>query len=149
SKVKEGSERDGSSMGVFSGVELMWFEEAKELQVHLSVDAVETVRFGLQHRLRHGQRMVLFGDPRIERRDDREVQHTQVNAVLVPADGPSRVEEHGGMRMAVLPIPKSAIDAVLDALRPEPGSHAIAALSGVRFVIATRERFMDPHYPWA
>jgi len=148
-KVTEGSKRDGSSMGVLSGVELMWFEEADELQVHLSIDAVQALRFALEHRLRHGQRLVIFGDPRIQQRNDRLVQHAQVNALLVVADEPSSVEEYGGMKMAILRIPQRAIEAMLETILPEPGSPTISALPGVRFVITTRERFTDPMYPWA
>jgi suppressor of fused-like protein len=147
SQVEEGSGRDGSSMGVLSSVELFWLEEADELQVHLSPNAIEAVRFGLLHRLRHGQRLVLFGDPRIQHRDERLVQHAPVNALLVPEDGPSGVEEHGGMKLAVLRIPKNAIEALLDVLHGAPGSQAIATLPGVRFVSTTRERLADPNYP--
>ncbi|WP_394845518.1 suppressor of fused domain protein [Pendulispora brunnea] len=147
--VAEGRERDGSSMGLLTGVALLWFQEAKELQIHLQDNVVPVFKSAICGRLPHGHRMLFIGDPRRHEDDDGNVSvHAQTTVVLLPEDGPSRMEERGGMKAAVLRLGRPAISQLVDTLAPQPGSYVLPDLPGVRFVVATAERFSDPRYPW-
>jgi suppressor of fused-like protein len=147
--VTEGRERDGSSTGILPGVSVLWFKEANELQIHLRTDVVAIVKRAMGDRLRHGYPLILLGDRRAkENEDGSKVLHTQTTVVLSPEAGTSEVEETNGSKTAVLRFQPAAMAQVAELLSETPGSYLLPALPGVRFVVATRERFADPHYPW-
>lgn len=68
--------------------------------------------------------------------------------MLCPEPGPSEVEEKDGIKAALLRLDAEAMVQVVELLSEKPGSYVLPALPRVRFVVATRERFADPHYPW-
>ncbi len=147
--VSEGHERDGSSMGVLPGVSVLWFQEPNELQIHLRTDVVAIVKTAMADRLRHGNRLLLLGDRRAKDNEDgSRTLHTQVNVVLSPESGESVVEEKDGIKAALLRFDAEAMVQVVEMLSDAPGSYVLPALPRVRFVVAARERFADPHYPW-
>jgi suppressor of fused-like protein len=147
--VSEGRERDGSSMGVMPGVSVLWFQEPNELQIHLRTDVVAMVKTAMADRLRHGYRLILLGDRRAKDNDDgTRTLHTHTNVVLCPEPGVSEVEEKDGIKAALLRFDAEAMVQVVEILSETPGSYVLPAVPRVRFIVATRERFADPHYPW-
>lgn len=148
-QIADGVAREGSSTGVLTGASLLWFQEETELQVHISADAVASLEFAIRHRLLHGNPMMLLGDPRRSTLPDgRVVEHTQTALVLLAEEGPSQVEERNGMKAAVLRLVDRPMHELLETLSTSPGAYALPGLPGVRFVVATNERFADPRYPW-
>jgi hypothetical protein len=124
-EVAEGAERDGSSMGIALDVRIRWSVDAGELVIHLAASEITTLRHAVKSRLRHGKNMILLGTP--SRADTR--------VVLAAEAGPSRVEGDDGHDVAVLRLDRDAI-AQLDALSDAPGAYTLAALAGVRFIVA-------------
>ncbi|MBI5543496.1 MAG: suppressor of fused domain protein [Deltaproteobacteria bacterium] len=143
SEVRAGIDRDGSSTGVLFGVGVLWFKRSGGLEVHLSVDAVDEVRWALLHRLRFGMGMILIGASRAR-------QEKPMFIVLDPETGASTAGERDGVQEAVLRIPPHAaaqVEAALSSARPGP--LAIPELSGVRLLVVAKEEFQDPRYPWS
>jgi len=147
--VDEGRERDGSSTGVLYGLAILWFDEGREIQVHLDSASARTVRASVKARLSHGNPMLFYGDPRKAIRPDGSLAlHSQVNITLRPEDGPSEIAEVDGRKLAVIRLNADAVHELGELLSDEPGSYALPSLPGVRFVVATPERFREPQYPW-
>lgn len=147
--VDEGRERDGSSTGVLYGLAVLWFEERREIQVHLDESSARAVRSSVKARLSHGNPMLFFGDPRKTVRPDGSlVIHSQVNIALRPEDGPSEIADVDGRKLAVIRLSVDAVRELGEILSDEPGVYVLPALPRVRFVVATAERFREPRYPW-
>lgn len=145
-QVTTGRDRDGSSVGVFAGVSIRWFQEANEIQILLTADAVACVKVAMRYRIPHGNQALLMSPPREVVRRDGDVAIRGWAVVLLPEDGPSRVEERGGTKAAVLRMGSGP--ELLQALAAEPGSYVVTGLAGVRFVVVTAERFAEANYPW-
>ena len=147
--VEQGIERDGSSTAVLAGVHVLWFQEAKELQVHLREDEVAKLKRAVHDRLRHGRHILFFGDRRLTQADDgTTTARRQTNLAILPETGSSCVEERNGMEFAVLRCAPSTLPALADGVNSSPGSYVVPGMPGVRFVVASRERFDDEHYPF-
>ncbi len=147
--VEEGIARDGSSTSVLSGVHVLWFQEPRELQIHLREDEVQKLERAVHDRLRHGRHILFLGDRRHAEADDGTMTaHRQTNVALLPETGPSCVEERNGMEFAVLRCPPSALSALAQGVSSTPGSYVVDGMPGVRFVVASSQRFDDEHYPF-
>ena len=147
--VEEGRERDGSSTGVVHGLAILWFDEGREIQVHLDEASACAVRGSVKARLSHGNPMVFYGDPRKTIRPDGSlVLHSQVNITLRPEDGPSEVAELDGRKIAVIRLNPNAVRELGELISDEPGSYVLPSLRRVRFVVTTTARLREPQYPW-
>ena len=147
--VEEGRERDGSSTGVLYGGSILWFEDAREIQVHLDVEAARAVRGSAKARLAHGNPMLFYGDARKTVRPDGSlVLRSQVNIALRPEDGPSEIAEVEGRKVAVIRLNADAVRELGEKLEDQPGTYVLRALPRVRFVVVSAERFREPRYPW-
>jgi hypothetical protein len=147
-QVAEGRERDGSSTGVLYGVPILWFLDHRDIDLHLSVDAVHIVKAAGKNRLVHGNPMILFGDRRKSVRPDGSlVLRSQVNVALRPEDGISGVDNDDGNKVAVIRLNEDAIGQLATVLKAKPGTYVLPALPRVRFVVVTAKRFSEPTYP--
>lgn len=146
--VEEGRQRDGSSIAIRYGVPLLWVQDHRDIDIHLSVEAVPIVDAALRSRLAYGNPMALFGDRRKVIRPDGSIAlRSQVNVILRLEDGISSVEDEDGTRSAVIRFGERALRELAGVLAEEPGTYSVPALPRVRFIVASRERFAEPSYP--
>jgi hypothetical protein len=74
--------------------------------------------------------------------------HRQTNVVLIPERGPSRIEEKEGVIAAAIRCEPAAVQSLLSVLEPAVGRYETEALSKVKFIVVTSERFSERRYPW-
>jgi hypothetical protein len=147
-RVAEGIERDGSSMGGKLGVDVMWFEQGGELQIHLSHDAIAWVEHGVRHRLPYGAPMALVGD----------MARSNTRVVLGPRRllvRRWRVQDMHGYPTALVPLSKTAQAELLAALegaprtdRGAPYGFTLPSVKNLRFVLVDADTFHEPRYPF-
>lgn len=146
--VNEGRQRDGSSVGAVYGVSVLWRLDQRNIELHLTTDAVATFISSMRRRLAHGNSMSIFGDRRKSVRPDGSIAiRSQVNVALHAEAGRSAIERPDGTPTAVIRLGSAAIEELTTTLVATPGTYVLAALPTVRFVVVTPERFSEPTYP--
>jgi hypothetical protein len=147
-EVAEGRARDGSSIGILYGMPLLWFLDHRDVELHLSTDAVPILHAAMRNRLAHGNPMVLYGDRRRSVRADGSLAiQSQVNVALRAEEGISAVETEDGARTAIIRMSEAAIAQLANVLEAKPGTYTLPELPRVRFIVVTPERFREPSYP--
>jgi hypothetical protein len=146
--VEEGHARDGSSTDVLHGVSILWFALPDAIEVHLSVEAVALVKWGLAARRAHDKPKLLYRERRRAVRPDGSLAvRSHVNVTLTPEKGRSEITDSGdGGKMCLLRVRADA-RTELASMPEEPGTYTFPALKGVRFVVVTAERLREPTYP--
>lgn len=129
SRVDAGIARDGSSLGVLTGVAITWTVADGDIHLHLGPNAVEEMVHAVARRLAHGRSMVFHGT---SDNPDRVV-------VLRPEAGVSRIEVRNGTEGAMVLVDSAAqaeIVALLSAPEPVPAQGVRLQGANVRISLA-------------
>lgn len=112
--VRAGIEADGSNSGALFVPEIGWSRDGDRTRLRIGALQAAGVAETLPGRLAHGRDLLLQGDDSM--------------VLLVPADGGDLTVHDAGDGNAMLGIPASALDALVETLRPEAGVRAVPGL---------------------